>query len=253
MELLVHPAANIFPMISDGELKEMATSIQAYGLQEKIAVIREGDDVIIIDGRNRRAALNLLNVKDDTIVENYTTEVSLSAFSVEEYVLMKNIERRNLTGPQRKKLAGQLAVMLAEKQKDVPKAEQEDTLEKAAALAGVSRRTAATAKQEVLEMAASESEVEGKAPKQKKKSPKKGPKMPPARMEVVLSDMTTDLNGFGHNFKIDELKTVIAKAKVVVDVAESKFEVVAKKAAEEAAKLAEEANAALESAKAERS
>src|SRR4051812_15018523 len=108
MKLDVHPAAAIFPMMSDGELKELATSIQAYGLQEKIGVIRPDENtVVIVDGRNRRAALNLLNVTDEQVMENYITDVNLEAFSTEEYVLMKNIERRNLTGPQRKKLAGQ--------------------------------------------------------------------------------------------------------------------------------------------------
>lgn len=35
----VHPAADLFPMIADSELKEMAESIAKNGLREKIAII----------------------------------------------------------------------------------------------------------------------------------------------------------------------------------------------------------------------
>jgi len=256
MELRVHAAAGIFPMQSDSELAELAKSIEAYGLRERIQIITgEGGIVTIIDGRNRYNALKKMGKIDEDIVQNYCEELDLSQYndaSPEEYVLMANIERRNLTQKQRRELAGKLAVTLAERNKLLPKGQRVDATKKAAAAAGVSQRTAATAKQEVLDMAASHSENEATKPA-RAKTTKKGPKYNPAKQEVLLSDMVVDLNSFGHNFKIGELKTIIAKAKVMIEVAESKFEVVAKRAAEEAAVAAAEAEEALAEAKADRS
>jgi len=155
--LTVHPAAAIFPMISDDEIKELAASIARHGLREPIRIIQgdEKDQWFVLDGRNRLEALRRSGVSEDQIFKNYTyaltsTELEKMDATPEEYVLMANIERRNLTPPQRRELAGKLAIMLAERQKEMPKSEKTDTTAEAAAKAGVSRRTAATAKQQVL-------------------------------------------------------------------------------------------------------
>lgn len=151
----VHPAAAIFPMLSDDELGDMAKSIAVHGLREKIQatpiVSDDRTDWLVIDGRNRLEALRRMGVKDEQIIAEYVEPINLAHVNAtpEEYVVMANIERRNLTQPQRKELAGKLALMLAESQKDKPKEERSDTLAQAAKAAGVSRRTAASGKQQV--------------------------------------------------------------------------------------------------------
>lgn len=149
----IHPAAAIFPMMSDEEIAELAESIKKHGLREKIHAIisssEEKTDWQVVDGRNRLEAIRRhLEMSDTDIIAAYMTPVSLAALhaTVEEYVMMANIERRNLTQAQRRDLAGKLAIMLEEQQKNLPKSEQVDTLQVAAEKAGVSRRTAATSK-----------------------------------------------------------------------------------------------------------
>lgn len=257
MKIEVHPAAAIFPMLSDAELTEMARSITAFGLREKIGVIPSEIEgvTLVLDGRNRLEALRRLGVTDEQIINNFVTPIDLASMgaSPSEYVLMANIERRNLNAKQRRELAGKLAVMLEEQQAEKPTKEKIDTLSRAAELTGVSRRTAANAKQEVLEMASSEAEATGKKPKRKSQAKKKaGPKRPPANMAVVLEEIGHDVNEFGHNFSLAEMQAIVTQSKKCFDLAESKLGTIAKKAAEEADKIAKEAAAVAEATKARR-
>lgn len=146
LKLTVHPAADIFPMMDDRELKELAESIKKHGLREKLVVTTEG---ILVDGRNRFAAMNLaeIGVKDSHVT---IVDFDEAPYTVEEYVVMANIERRNLNRTQRRELAGKLALMMEAAQEDKPREEKVDTTAKAADIAGVSRRTAADAKKETL-------------------------------------------------------------------------------------------------------
>jgi hypothetical protein len=144
LKLTVHPAADLFPMMPENELKELAESIKKHGLRERLTVTTDG---VLLDGRNRYAAMQLAEIGlTDRHVE--IIDFDTMPYSEEEYVAMANIERRNLTREQRRELAGKLAVMMEKQQKDLPKEEQVDTTKAAAEKAGVSRRTAATAKQE---------------------------------------------------------------------------------------------------------
>jgi hypothetical protein len=71
----VHPAADVFPMMSDEELAELAEDIRKNGLCDPIAfyvpremrgekvdaeLLHEVDRFQLLDGRNRMAALELL-------------------------------------------------------------------------------------------------------------------------------------------------------------------------------------------------
>lgn len=51
-----HPAANVFPLMGDDELRQLAEDIKANGLREPI--FRDDDD-LIVDGRNRWIACRL--------------------------------------------------------------------------------------------------------------------------------------------------------------------------------------------------
>jgi uncharacterized tellurite resistance protein B-like protein len=146
VELNVHPSAELFPLLPDSELAELAESIKTHGLREKIVVDTDG---LLVDGRNRFAALTLAKIKltDQHVI---VVDFSKAGYTENEYIVMANLERRNLTREQRRDLAGKLAVALEDAQVDIPKDEKKDTTQKAADLAGVSRRTAADAKQKTL-------------------------------------------------------------------------------------------------------
>jgi hypothetical protein len=60
--LKVHPAADLFPLMSETELKELAEDISKNGLQSPIMIWRSAPDGsdYLIDGRNRADALAML-------------------------------------------------------------------------------------------------------------------------------------------------------------------------------------------------
>jgi hypothetical protein len=53
----VHPAADMFDLMTDAELKELADDIKASGLQHPIVILKDEGRWSILDGRNRLAAL----------------------------------------------------------------------------------------------------------------------------------------------------------------------------------------------------
>jgi hypothetical protein len=153
--------------------------------------------------------------------------------SVEEYVLMANIERRNLTQSQRRGLAGKLAVMYEEQQKDKPKEDKEDSLSQAAQAAGVSRRTAATAKRTVLRDA-------GKAPTPslaKKDEKKKEPHVPARTVINSLNNHVQAAQKFAVKWPAESLQTVAELAKQL----EQEVRIASVKQAEEAMQKAQKA------------
>lgn len=144
-----HPAAELFPMLSEDELHELTQSVKLHGLREKIMILPDPDTkghFQILDGRNRFAALKEAGISEKDILEKHSKLIDLKPLksTAEEYVAMANLERRNLNRQQRKELAGKLAIMIQEAQKNKPRDEQIDALSSAAKAAGVSRRTAAT-------------------------------------------------------------------------------------------------------------
>jgi hypothetical protein len=57
--LKVHPAADLFPMMSEPELRELGEDIKANGLRTPIAVYKGK----LLDGRNRLDAMELVGIK----------------------------------------------------------------------------------------------------------------------------------------------------------------------------------------------
>jgi hypothetical protein len=103
-DLQTHPAAEIFPMLSQDELEELATDIKAKGLQNPIALAKHEGKTVIIDGRNRRAACRIAKVEPTTVMLNGIDPVS--------YIVSANINRRHMTKGQR---AMALAILYPEK------------------------------------------------------------------------------------------------------------------------------------------
>jgi hypothetical protein len=62
--LKVHPAADLFPLMSEAELKELAEDIRKNGLQQAIVILRDNNTCpfkdYLIDGHNRLDALAML-------------------------------------------------------------------------------------------------------------------------------------------------------------------------------------------------
>jgi DNA-binding transcriptional regulator YhcF (GntR family) len=71
-----HPVANDMPMMLAAELAELARDIEKHGLQEPIILWRDNREaangatgpfpIYLLDGRNRLAALKLINITDPT-------------------------------------------------------------------------------------------------------------------------------------------------------------------------------------------
>jgi hypothetical protein len=86
--LPVFPVADLFPLIPQDELAELADDIAENGLQEPIVIAQINDEWVLVDGRNRLAACKLAGVIPHTrILESDPTA----------YVLSANVHRRHLT------------------------------------------------------------------------------------------------------------------------------------------------------------
>ena len=113
-KLPVFPAADVFPMMADDELSELAEDIAANGLHEPLvkAEIETPDEPkhpmtwMLIDGRNRRAACKLAGIEPRIRVLNGDDPTA--------YVLSANIHRRHMTKGQR---AMAVAMIYPERQK----------------------------------------------------------------------------------------------------------------------------------------
>jgi len=81
-----HPVADLFPMLTDDELAEMAADIRERGQLQPIMLDKDGR---ILDGRNRYAACGLAGV--DPVFETYDGD------DPDGYALAVNINRRHLT------------------------------------------------------------------------------------------------------------------------------------------------------------
>ena len=93
----VHEIAELFPMMGQAELAELACDIEANGLQNPI-VTKDG---VLIDGRNRLKACEIAGV--EPVFKEFEGE------DIRVYIIGANIHRRHLTESQRAMIAAQLA------------------------------------------------------------------------------------------------------------------------------------------------
>lgn len=85
-----HPAADLFPKLSDVRLNELAENIKAEGLQNPIVLF----DGMILDGRNRLAACEIAGIEP-------RFEQAEADINPWEWVWSQNGERRDLVADQR--------------------------------------------------------------------------------------------------------------------------------------------------------
>ncbi|MGB3746190.1 MAG: hypothetical protein WBD11_16950, partial [Xanthobacteraceae bacterium] len=104
--LPIHPAAELFPLMGEAELRELADDIKKHGLRDEVTLYLDPDrknPPSVLEGRNRLDALELLG--RETVSDHggwppgiYTFLPShLDPFA---YVISKNIHRRHLTPDQ---------------------------------------------------------------------------------------------------------------------------------------------------------
>jgi hypothetical protein len=85
----VHPAADVFPMMSDEELAELGEDIKKRGLTSSIVISPDG---LLLDGRNRLEAMERAGVA----VQQWHTRTFGSGDQV-AFIISSNIRRRHLT------------------------------------------------------------------------------------------------------------------------------------------------------------
>ncbi|MGE4564748.1 MAG: hypothetical protein AB7F32_07755, partial [Victivallaceae bacterium] len=112
-KLQPHPYAEFLPMIATNrEIDALKEGILMHGLLEPIT-IHEGQ---ILDGRNRhRAICELMEYEKDFKYEEYVKFISVpEGISPEQYVISRNLHRRNLNESQRALFAGQMLMAFNE-------------------------------------------------------------------------------------------------------------------------------------------
>jgi len=102
----VHPAAEIFPMLTGDELQRLADDIKANGLRSPITLY----DDMILDGRNRLAACEMAGVDPD--FDDYEGDSPVS------FVISANIHRRHLGDSQRAMVSADIEPMFAVEAKE---------------------------------------------------------------------------------------------------------------------------------------
>jgi hypothetical protein len=116
--LKVHPASELFPLMSKDELKALANDIQLHGLRLPVTLITDANGTSVLDGRNRIDALELngeeITLENDGIFCDAPDDVDPVA-----YVIGANIHRRHLTAEQRRDLIAKLILDAKEVMEDL--------------------------------------------------------------------------------------------------------------------------------------
>jgi hypothetical protein len=100
-----HPAADLFPMMPDSELDDLAKDIaKPHGLQNQLVWL----DGRLLDGRNRLAAITRIADKArrepllEYAIHRGLKKTGLSDAQAEEFAISVNLHRRHLTAEQRR-------------------------------------------------------------------------------------------------------------------------------------------------------
>jgi hypothetical protein len=116
-EIKVHPAADLFPPMSDADLDALGADIKKNGLAHRITLWGprcseinkdfQFKDFQLLDGRNRLEAMVRagIQVHLDRHFEFCFTDMKIDPY---EYVVSANIHRRHLTAEQKRNLIAQL-------------------------------------------------------------------------------------------------------------------------------------------------
>src|SRR6516164_11125734 len=107
----VHPAADLFPMMSEPELRELGEHIKENGQRVQVVLWKEpsrGGEHWLVDGRNRLDAMELVGMPIFDKIGRQRFYWRLMDGDPYEQVLSLNLLRRNLTDEQRRELIGKI-------------------------------------------------------------------------------------------------------------------------------------------------
>lgn len=113
--LPIHPAADLFPRMSESELRELGDDIRRNGLHEGVALF----DGQLLDGINRLDAMEMAGIK--LVVGNGQFDWksighrNVNGIDPITFVVSKNIHRRHLTAEQKRDLVTELIKRQPEK------------------------------------------------------------------------------------------------------------------------------------------
>ena len=107
MSVVVHPAAELFPMLRGDEMRALVDDIRANGLREPLWRDKDG---VLLDGRNRLAACRDAGVEPRW--QTYTGDDPVG------FIVSLNIHRRHLDDGQRSMIAADLLPMYAAQAKE---------------------------------------------------------------------------------------------------------------------------------------
>ena len=111
--LKIHPAAELFPMMGPDELMALGKDLKANGMAVPITVLHGQNGAVLLDGRNRLAALEMVGCDLPVLTDaardgrpkkqlsiHYVAEKGVNAFHRNQvdswaYVLSTNIQRRH--------------------------------------------------------------------------------------------------------------------------------------------------------------
>jgi hypothetical protein len=141
----IHPVALLFPLLPGEQLRELAESIKKDGLLNPCTRQRD----VLLDGRNRLAACEMVGVKPRFV--EYMGKDAVS------FIVAQNLHRRHLTTTQKAVLALDLEPHFAKRRKEtqgtrtdivanLPQSSMGKARDDAAAVVGVSGRTVQDAK-----------------------------------------------------------------------------------------------------------
>jgi hypothetical protein len=107
----IHPAAELFPSLTNAELRELGEDIKANGLQHKFIVEPQDDgSLTLLDGRGRLDAMELVGIpviQDGKLRPELYKEAPLSV-EPEALIVSLNICRRHLTAEQKRETIARL-------------------------------------------------------------------------------------------------------------------------------------------------
>jgi len=92
----VHPLADSFPLMSDGELQELAADIKKNGQRDPVLFATIDGKKVLIDGRNRLAACFLAKQEPVSETVDFRDEAA-----IETFIRSRNVYRRHLTPAER--------------------------------------------------------------------------------------------------------------------------------------------------------
>ena len=100
--LPVHPAADLFPMMTPDEITALGEDIKNNGLKQPIVLIKTPDGEALLDGRNRLDAMASVGLTTDlNLIEHWVLDADADPFA---FTISVNIHRRHLTADQRRDL-----------------------------------------------------------------------------------------------------------------------------------------------------